>query len=118
MLISRTIALGLTCALLASPVAGAQDRRPAHLRYAAAAEPRGLRSPDTSIGSPGLETNPMNPPTISTHTSMDRPTSAPLDVGDSGSDWPLTTFVAAGFGLAVLAVALGAAARGRRKVVA
>ena len=93
MFIPRSIALGLTCALLAPPVAGAQ-------------------------ASPGLQTNPMSPPTISTYSTYDRPTSAPLVVDDSGSDWPMTTLVVSGLGVAALAVALGAATRGRRKIVA
>ncbi len=104
MLISRCIALALTCALLASPVAGAQE------------EPRGLRSPDTSIGS-GLETNPMNPVTISTYTAADRPTSAPLDVsGSDNTGWTTILLVAGAFALAVMAVAVASAVRGRRRV--
>ena len=102
---SRSIALGLACALLAAPAAGAQD----------------LRMPDTrdaAITSSGLETHPMNPPTISTYTSADQPTSAPLDVGDSGTNWTAIALAAGGFALAVLVVALSTAARGRRRVAA
>jgi hypothetical protein len=120
MSISRFIALGLTWFVLVVPTAGAQqDLRSPDTRDAAAAQLQDLRSPDTrdaAINASGLETNPMNPPAISTHVSADKPTSAPLDVGGGGIDWATVAFVAGAFALAVVLAALAGAHRARRRV--
>jgi hypothetical protein len=105
--------------LLAAPAAAAQDLRSPDTRDAAAAQVQDLRSPDTrdaAITSSGLELHPMNPPTISTYTSADKPISAPLDVGGGSTDWTTIGLGAGGFALAVLLVGLAAAVRGRRRV--
>ena len=78
-----------------------------------------LRSPDTrdaAITSSGLETDPTTPVSISTHTTMDRPTSAPLDVSGSDTGWTTILLVAGGFAVAVVLVAVANSRRGRRRV--
>ena len=119
MFISRSIALGLTYALLASPAAGAQDLRSPDTRDAATVQVQDLRSPDTrdaAITSSGLETDPTTPVSVSTHTTMDRPTGAPLDVSGSDTGWTTILLVAGGFAVAVVLVAVANSRRGRRRV--
>jgi hypothetical protein len=119
MFISRSLALGLTCILLAAPAAGAQDLRSPDARdaAAAAAPTQDLRSADArdaARDAHGLQTQPTTPATI----SPDTPRSASEEATRGSTDWTMLILSAGGFALVIALVVLAAGHRARRRIAA